>query len=79
MSIKIQSDLQEGLDNSEVKRFLGVLKKASLQLNTLGQIQSAVGGLSMSSLAGETFETIAMLDNYIGQIEYNLKQQPGPR
>lgn len=66
MTIKIQSD-----DNRDTLRFLSAIKQALLLLDTLGQIQASVGGLSMSSKASTTFEVHAMLENYVRQIEYN--------
>lgn len=72
MSIIAKSDTNS---ENEYLRFLSTLKQALLLLDTLGQIQSIVGGLSMSSRAGVTFEIEAMLKTYIEQIEYNSKRK----
>jgi hypothetical protein len=67
--MKLVSGLPEGYQQQDVKEVLRVLKDAVQSLDTLGQIQAAVGGLSMSSKSNDTFEIQAKLENFIAIIE----------
>lgn len=67
--IKVISGLPEGYQGQDVKDFLAIMEQAVLLLDTLGQIQAAVGGLSMASRAHDTFECHARLQNYVRQFK----------
>ena len=73
MTIKAVSTSNHNQER-EYLDFLSTLKQAVIMLDTLGQIQATVGGLSMSNRAQDTFETRAWMDNYIGQIEENKRE-----
>lgn len=74
MSIKVTSTLNSSRD---VNDFIEVLRDVLDNLEVLGQIQAAVGGMSMASRAGRTFNNHARLENFLQQIEYNISEGAG--
>lgn len=70
--MKVISGLPESYQGQDVKDFLAIIEQAVLLLDTLGQLQAAVGGLSMASRAHDTFECQAKLQNYVRMLKHKF-------
>lgn len=70
------SGLSDGYWEKDVDEFIALLDKALLMLDTLGQIQATVGGLTMAGKASDTFSTRSHLDTMLNQIrESRLRER----
>ena len=70
--IKIMSGLEPGYHNRDLGILFETMQGAIDRLDVLGQLQSAVGGLSMSARASETFECHAQLDDFLKKLRVGV-------
>ncbi len=74
MGMKIKSGLKPGYYNKDILELFETMQSAIDKLDVLGQIQSAVGALSMGTRAHDTFECRAKLTARLSELKDGVEQ-----